>query len=357
MESKKKTPFYRRWWFILLAVIVVGGIIPSPGDSSVKIIWNDMVLGELLPKPPAKKGQLYTNSAKELRVTIADLTDKQFADYVTACEELGFTVDAQANFSSYSAYNAEGYKLSLSHYGTEGDLSINLEAPIEMSAIIWPTGSAGKQLPAPKSTVGKFSYEHEDNFFVYVGNTSKADYTEYVTACSNKGFNVNYDKGEDYYSADNHSGWHIYLQYVGNSIMRVSIDAPDKEVSDGSVDIDSKPSSVDEPVVSDAAKEETTPSAEPSAPEKETNAIDPTFKAAMDAYESFIDDYVAFMKKYKANPTDLSLLADYADYMSRYADFVKEFDAWDDKDMNAAETAYYIDVQARVSKKLLEAAQ
>ena len=33
------------------------------------------------------------------------------------------------------------------------------------------------------------------------------------------------------------------------------------------------------------------------------------------------------------------------------------FEKWENEEMNAAETAYYIDVQARVSKKLLEAAQ
>ena len=62
------------------------------------------------------------------------------------------------------------------------------------------------------------------------------------------------------------------------------------------------------------------------------------------------------MKKYKANPSDLSLLTDYADYMSKYADFVKDFEKWEDEEMNAAETAYYIEVQSRVSKKLLEVA-
>ena len=80
------------------------------------------------------------------------------------------------------------------------------------------------------------------------------------------------------------------------------------------------------------------------------------FKAAMDSYETFMNDYVAFMKKYKDNPSDLSLLTDYADYVSKYANFVADFDKWDSQDMNAAELAYYIDVQARVTKKLAEVA-
>lgn len=99
----------------------------------------------------------------------------------------------------------------------------------------------------------------------------------------------------------------------------------------------------------------------PTTPEEESekgddNGLDPEFKAAMDSYEKFMEEYVAFMKKYKANPSDLSLLSDYADYMTKYTDFVEDFDDWEDENMNSTETAYYIEVQSRVNKKLLEVA-
>lgn len=78
------------------------------------------------------------------------------------------------------------------------------------------------------------------------------------------------------------------------------------------------------------------------------------FKTAMDSYENFMNEYVDFMKKYNENPSDLSLLSDYADYMSDYTDFVEDFEKWEDEDLNDAELAYYLDVQTRVTKKLLE---
>ena len=74
----------------------------------------------------------------------------------------------------------------------------------------------------------------------------------------------------------------------------------------------------------------------------------------MDSYEKFIDEYIAFLKKYEKNPTDMSLLADYAVYIKQYAEFVEDFEKWENEEMNAAELAYYLEVQARVSKKLLE---
>lgn len=39
--------------------------------------------------------------------------------------------------------------------------------------------------------------------------------------------------------------------------------------------------------------------------------------------------------------------------MSKYADMCDKFDKWESQNLNAAEQAYYIDVQARVSKNCL----
>lgn len=33
------------------------------------------------------------------------------------------------------------------------------------------------------------------------------------------------------------------------------------------------------------------------------------------------------------------------------------FEKWDDEDMNTAEASYYLDVQTRINKKLIEIAQ
>ena len=76
----------------------------------------------------------------------------------------------------------------------------------------------------------------------------------------------------------------------------------------------------------------------------------------MDSYEEFFDEYVSIMKKYKANPTDMSILSDYAKYMGQYADMMQKFEKWENEDLNTAEAAYYVDVQARITKKLLEVA-
>lgn len=84
----------------------------------------------------------------------------------------------------------------------------------------------------------------------------------------------------------------------------------------------------------------------------------PAFKEAMDSYEEFMTEYCEFIKKYsESDGTDLDLLADYSDYMLKYADMMQDFEAWEDGDLNTAELSYYLDVQTRINQKLLEVAE
>ena len=349
--KKPKKPIYKKWWFYVIAAVALIAIISAiSGEKGKgeKIEWSKIELRDQLPEPPSNRGTLFENSDEEFWVSLDGVSDDQYNDYLDACVDKGFTVDADKSSYSYKAYNADGYSLDMSHIGD--GLSITLKAPMKFGSITWPSSTVGNMLPAPKSTTGKFSYEHDDSFFVYVSETSKADYDQYVADCSANGFNIDYDKGDTYYRADNADGYHISLKYEGNNIMAVEIKA--SKNSDAGTS---------EPATTEPSMETTAPS-ESNATETKPNDTDlvdgmrKDFKDAMDSYEAFMDEYVAFMKKYSDNPSDIGLLADYAKYMSKYADMVEKFDKWESEDLNDAELAYYIDVQARVSKKLLDVA-
>lgn len=343
--EKKKKSFFLRWWFVLIVIIMICVVALSSGSDGEKVDWNEMVLGEMLPEPPAEKGDIWENSDECLDVDLIKVSAKEYTEYVKECKDFGYNIDAEKTADSYSAYNEEGYKLELGYFDYNEELSIKLEIPVEMKSIKWPDSPAGNQLPEPESKIGKFSYEYDDNFFVYIGETDEEAYNEYVNACSEKGFKVDYDKGENYYYADNSDGWHISLKYQGNNIMSIEIDAPAEE--------DTTKAAVTEKETEKAENvTETTEKAT-----EDDGLLSSDFKTAMDSYEKFMGEYVDFMKKYEENPDDLSLLVAYADYMKDYAEFVEDFEKWDDEEMNAAETAYYIDVQARVNKKLLEIAE
>lgn len=111
-----------------------------------------------------------------------------------------------------------------------------------------------------------------------------------------------------------------------------------------------------EPVVEATPEPTPEPTAEPTSeptPEPATG-MRPEFKEAMDSYEAFYDEYCMFMKKYQENPTDLSLLAEYANMMNKLTEMDEKFDAWEDGDLNDEELKYYMEVQTRVSQKMLE---
>lgn len=194
----------------------------------------------------------------------------------------------------------------------------------------------GFEVSAIESSVGSFSdkllYPLEK---VDKGTVFKID--EYIIDNNgnlNKNYDVFYDEG---LVSDDKS---VVIYYAKEDYVLVKDDT-------------SKETTPATPPDTEPSGEATTPSATEG---EKDNAIDPEFKAAMDSYEKFFDEYVAIIKKYKANPTDMSILTDYANYMGQYADMMQKFEKWENEDLNTAEAAYYVDVQARITKKLLEVA-
>ena len=70
-----------------------------------------------------------------------------------------------------------------------------------------------------------------------------------------------------------------------------------------------------------------------------------------------MNSYVDFMKKYNNSSNPVSLMKDYTEYMSKYADMVDKIDNIDKDSLSKADLDYYIDVTSRVTKKLAEVAE
>ena len=131
----------------------------------------------------------------------------------------------------------------------------------------------------------------------------------------------------------------------------------------------SEPQTTEEQTVSPSPTAEATTepetaetAADTAAPEAEENdedtaeapltGIRPEFQAAMDSYEAFYDEYCTLLEQYQENPTDLGVLAQYTEMMSKIAEMDEAFDAWDDEEMSNEELAYYLEVSARIQQRL-----
>ncbi|MDD5823979.1 MAG: hypothetical protein PUD55_06160 [Firmicutes bacterium] len=80
-------------------------------------------------------------------------------------------------------------------------------------------------------------------------------------------------------------------------------------------------------------------------------------KDFLDEYELFVDEYIEFMQKYEnANESDLmAMMNDYMDMIERLESFEDKLDAYDENEMSDADLEYYLEVTARIEKKLLDA--
>lgn len=345
-EKKKKRRGVKIVIIIVVLLLMIMGIRGCVGSrhSSGPLDWPQSGLATMLPKPDSSKGDIITNSDDSLSVDVDNYDESKYEAYIEACKEKGFTVDAKTSTSSYEAYSDAGYHLELSHY--TDSMNIDLTAPLEMEEISWPSQGPATLVPKPESTKGKIQSNSSTQFTVSVGNTDKQAFSAYCDACGAVGFNVDFSKGDESYSAKDTTGNSLHVSYEGNNIMTISVSAA-KDSGSASA-----------PSGSDASAETSTADAASAASSAnvDANGVNADLKAFLDEYEAFMDEYVAFMQKYKDSGDSLSMLSDYTSMVNRYNEFSKKADAYDESTMSDADLAYYLEVTNRVNEKLLSVA-
>lgn len=82
------------------------------------------------------------------------------------------------------------------------------------------------------------------------------------------------------------------------------------------------------------------------------------WKEFLSEYEAWVDQYIVMMKKYKENPSDLTLLADYSNMMTEMADWAEKTEKMQVELENAssAELAEYSAALAKIAAKIAQAA-
>lgn len=90
-----------------------------------------------------------------------------------------------------------------------------------------------------------------------------------------------------------------------------TLDEETKEIVTGTEDISSADGTAAAP------DEDQDASSEDSSSQELADGMRPEFKEAMDSYEAFYAEYCEILKKYKDNPTDMAILADYSAFMTK----------------------------------------
>ncbi len=95
-----------------------------------KYNWGDVVLSEMLPKPESPYGKILSNSKERLTMRLEKSTKKQYNNYIVACKNKGFSVDAETIGDFFYAFNDNGCKLALAYSVDNSEIYIALEVDI-----------------------------------------------------------------------------------------------------------------------------------------------------------------------------------------------------------------------------------
>lgn len=116
---------------------------------------------------------------------------------------------------------------SLSSCGKKTELKS--EPEMTFAEFDWPKSDIAKMIPIPKSNVGYISWEASNGFVIYVAETSKEEYKDYVDSCWDKGFTNDYRRGDDFFWGDDEAGYSVHIRFEENDVMWIRMDAPEDE--------------------------------------------------------------------------------------------------------------------------------
>lgn len=215
---------------VVVAIILIFPVLGNIGNETVLVgdtDWNIIFLKDEIPEPNSKKFDINDNSEVELWLDIYNVPEEDYYNYVLACKELGYEVEAQKNNNSYEAYNAEGYCIYVSYYRSGSEMTLKLDAPAELSALNWDSHTVSKVLPKPPSEVGTYTSESKDSTTVIVGDITKDQYFAYCDTCREKGFNIEETGYETSFTAFSEDGYKLNIKYTaGNRQMKMTLDFP-----------------------------------------------------------------------------------------------------------------------------------
>ncbi|NDO19792.1 hypothetical protein FMM68_09010 [Lachnospiraceae bacterium MD329] len=90
-----------------------------------------------------------------------------------------------------------------------------------------------------------------------------------------------------------------------------------------------------------------------------TSNTSSNWKQFLKDYEGWVDSYITFMEKYKENPSDTALIAEYGKFMADTADWATKAQKYEDdlKEMSPDDVAEYTKTMARIIGKLSDIAK
>ncbi len=326
---------------LLIVFSFTGCLSNNKSNHNDKLEWPSSGLATLLPTPSFKYGSITSNRDDSLWVSFDKISEKEYNTYLESCKNQGFIYDPTNYSSNYTAYNSDGYELSLSFYKSSSELSLHLDAPTKYAEFSWPSSSLASLIPETNSHKGKVNTNTDTHVSITVGNITDEEISSYIDACIDKGFNIDYSKSDTEFKGNDSNGNTLSIEKSDFKEMRIKLYKAE-EISNETPVPTQEVSVTEEPVATEESSNDST-------------AITPSFKELMDSYEAFFDEYIAFMQKYESSTDTTSMLLDYTNLVTKEIEWIDKIDAIDESELSVADDLYYLEVTARVEKKLYDA--
>ena len=164
--------------------------------------WPTTDLGSTLPHLNRKHPDYCYTYDNTFKADLYDCDRGEYEDYVKACMDAGYTLEAITYEKEYYAYDEAGNRLKLNYISNQETLYIELQGAMKMESLYWPTQGIAKELPAPDSEVGVIQSMTTTSFEVYVGEMGQEKFLQYINACMEAGFEGRYEQNSDKFFAE-----------------------------------------------------------------------------------------------------------------------------------------------------------
>ena len=211
---------------ILPYLIFFGTDSPSRSHIQTDYKWEDSSLAAKLPAPPSEKISVTISSDTLFSSDVYEIDSASYSSYVLACRDAGFSQDAVKDAYDYKAFLEDGTALELSYYEYAKQMYVRVGAPLALAEMVWPSSPLADLLPQPDYETGLLDGETPESLRLYIGETSRSKYAQYVQRCLENGFNVDYSRDSTYYHGNNQDGFRLTVEYYGFNIMVIHLYAP-----------------------------------------------------------------------------------------------------------------------------------
>ena len=230
IKSKSKK-VYRKWVAIgvvlIVPIVVLQGIKVEPqlGTPAKEINWGDYELADKIPKVDKEKNvKVKEETDENLSIEIQVLDEDEYTAYIRKCKKKGYVIDQRRSSYEYSAFNEEGFKISLTYIT---DLDVEISKPMTFSDFEWPSEGPALKIPKIGTKKGKVEEDTSSHFEVYIPDKTKDYFEKYVKKCKDSGFTSDYRKDEFSFEGEYQGlisyDYEIEVDYEGFNILHVSV--------------------------------------------------------------------------------------------------------------------------------------